>query len=82
MSVDRIEMIRAAAEKSQFKKKVQTKTRKVARNMRAGKKSKDSMDAFAEEFMYDDDRTTRRVIRDSGIVDTFSFTTKFDNEWN
>lgn len=82
MSTDRLDMIRAAAEKSQFKKKVQTKTRKVARNARAGRKSKDSMDAFDEEFMYDDDRATRRVIRESGITDTFAFTTRYDNEWN
>ena len=82
MSVDRLELIRQAAEKTQFKQKVQKKTRKVARNARAGRKSKDSMDAFDEAFMYDDERTTRRVIRESGIVDTFAFTTRFDNEWN
>lgn len=82
MSVDRLELIRQAAEKTQFKQKVQKKTRKVARNARSGRKSKDSMAAFDEEFMYDDERTTRRVIRESGIVDTFSYTTRFDNEWN
>lgn len=82
MSVDRLELIRQAAEKNQFKKKVQAKTRKVARKARAVRKSKDSVDAFDESFMYDDEKTTRRVIRDSGIIDTFAHTTKFDNDWN
>jgi len=82
MSVDRLDLIRRAAEKQQFKQKVQKKTRKATRNARAGRKSKDSMDAFDEAFMYDDERTTRRVIRDSGIVDTFAYTTRYDNEWH
>lgn len=81
-TVDRIDLIRRAAEKSQFKQKVQKKTRKVARNARAGRKSQDSTDAFDEAFMYDDERTVRRVFRDSGVIDNFTHTTRFDNDWN
>jgi hypothetical protein len=82
MSIDRLDMIRRAAEKSQFKKTVQKKTRKAVRNATAGRKSAISVDAFDESFMYDDEKAVRRVVKDSGIVDTFAYTTRFDNEWN
>ena len=84
-TIDRLALIRAAAEKAAvptFKQKVQKKTRKVARNARAGRKSKDSTDAFDEAFMYDDERTVRRVFKDSGVIDTFAHTTRYDNDWN
>lgn len=84
-TIDRLALIRAAAEKAAaptFKQKVQKKTRKVARNARAGRKSKDSTDAFDEAFMYDDERTVRRVFKESGVTDTFAHTTRYDNDWN
>jgi len=81
-NVDRIALIRQAAEKTAFKTKVQKKTRKVARNVRAARKVLDSMDAFDEAFMYDDEKTIRRVAKESGIDEIFAYTTKFDNQWN
>jgi hypothetical protein len=84
-TIDRLALIRAAAEKLSaptFKQKVQKKTRKIARNARAGRKSKESVDAFDEAAMYDDERAVRKIFKDSGVVDTFAHTTRYDNEWN
>ena len=81
-TVDRIALIRQAAEKTAFKTKVQKKTRKVARNVKAGRKALASVDAFDEAFMYDDEKTIRRVVKESGIDEIFAYTTKFDDQWN
>jgi hypothetical protein len=43
---DRLALIRAAAEKTTFKRKLQTKSKKLVRNRRAAKKSVDDTDSF------------------------------------
>jgi archaellum biogenesis ATPase FlaH len=79
---DRLALIRAAAEKTTFKRKLQTKSKKLVRNRRAAKKSVDDTDSFDESSMYDDDKAVRKIFEDSGVVDTFNYTTKLDNVWN
>ena len=85
---DRLAIIKAAADKMNakqakaFKTKVQTKGRKTARNATAGSRSEASVDAFDEAFMYDDDKATARVWRDSGVMDSYRDTIRYDNDWN
>jgi hypothetical protein len=80
MSIDRLELIRQAAEKYQFKTKLQAKTRKV--KVKRGRKAKAPVEAVDDGASYDDERTIRKVVHESGLVDTFAYTTRFDNEWN
>lgn len=85
---DRLALIKAAAEKMQakqakaFKTKVQAKGRKTVRNATAGSRSEASVDAFDESFMYDDEKATARVWRDSGVMDSYRDTIRYDNDWN
>jgi len=90
----RLAMIAAACRKVQgelpkhapatlaFKAKLQKKSRKTKKNATADKRSIKGLEAFEESFMYDDEKTIQRVWRDSGIVESYSNTTRFDNEWN
>ena len=80
MSIDRLELIRQAAEKYQFKTKLQAKTRKV--KAKRGRKAKAPAEVVDDGASFDDERTIRKVVSESGLVDTFAYTTRFDNEWN
>lgn len=55
-----------------------SKNRKLTRKLNEDKRLMRNMDAFTEESMYDNDLD---VARASGIIDTYSSTTNFDNEW-
>jgi len=85
---DRLALIKAAAEKLQakqakaFKTKVQAKGRKTVRNATEGTKSIKGLEAFEESFMYDNEKTVARVWRDSGVVDSYRDTIRYDNDWN
>lgn len=74
--VDRLEMIRKSAEKINFKKNLQNKSKKMLKNMNV----KDPTDT--PEMEYNFTYTEKAIARDSGISDTFYYTTKFDSEWN
>ena len=86
MSVDRLALIAAAAEKVQgragFKAKVQAKGRKVVKNATAGRRSEKLVEAFDESAMYDEEKAVRKIWSDSGVVDSYRDTVRYDNEWN
>lgn len=92
---DRLAIIKAAADKmsakqaksfttNTFVKKtaVKPKGRKAVRNAAAGSRSEDSVDAFDESFMYDDEKAIQRVWNDSGVTDSYRDTIRYDNDWN
>ena len=92
---DRLSMIKAAAEKLQIKQAqafpVNTfvkatakkpKGRKAVRNATAGSRSEESVEAFDESNMYDDEKAVQRIWNDSGVMDSYSNTTRYDTEWN
>lgn len=74
--VDRLEMIRRSAEKINFKKNLQNKSKKMLKN-RSVKEPTEQI-----EMEYNFSYTDKIIARDSGISDTFYYTTKFDSEWN
>jgi hypothetical protein len=76
------ELPKHAPATSAFKAKLQKKARKTKKNATESKKSIKGLEAFEESFMYDDEKTINRVWRDSGVVDSYANTTRFDNEWN
>ena len=85
-TVDRLALIAAAAEKVQgrntFKAKVQAKGRKAVKNATAGRRSEKLVEAFDESSMYDEEKAVRKIWNDSGVVDSYRDTVRFDNEWN
>ena len=76
VSVNRLDLIRSAAEKSQRKKnvalrkKLKAKSRKVMRNATEDTRSIKSLDAFDEKVMYSSDEEIRRYADGMGITDT------------
>jgi len=86
--VDRLSLIKQAAEKVQrrknvtFRKKLKAKSRKVRRNATEDTRSVQSLDAFDEKFMYSSDDEVRRFAEGSGITDAYAETVRFDEEWN
>ena len=82
--IDRMSIIKAAAEKVQFRKKVKAKSRKVRRKVRENEStlSSSSLDAFDERVMYSSDNEVRKFADTMGITDTYNETKRFDNEWN
>jgi len=88
VSVNRLDLIRSAAEKSQRKKnvalrkKLKAKSRKVMRNATEDTRSIKSLDAFDEKVMYSSDEEIRRYADGMGITDTYNETKRYDNEWN
>jgi hypothetical protein len=92
---ERLALIKAAADKLQAKqaKAFPTNTfvkatakkpkgRKAVRNATAGIRSEESVDSFDESNMYDDEKSIQRIWNDSGVMDSYSGTTRYDNEWN
>jgi hypothetical protein len=85
---DRMALIKAAAEKLQakqagaFKTKVQAKGRKTVKNATEGAKTIKGLEAFEEDFMYDNEKAIAKVWNDSGVVDSYRDTIRYDNEWN
>ena len=83
VAVDRMSMIKDAAEKKRFRSKVKAKSRKVRRKTtKAEVKSIRSVDAFDEEFMYSSDKENREYAELVGITDAYNETKRFDNDWN
>lgn len=88
VAVDRMSMIKAAAEKKQkgknvtFRKKLKAKGRKVRRNATEDTRSLRAMDAFDEKFMYSSDSEVKTFADSMGITDTYNETKRFDGEWN
>jgi len=88
VSVNRLDLIRSAAEKSQRKKnvalrkKLKAKSRKVMRNATEDTRSIKSLDAFDEKVMYSSEEEIRRYADGMGITDTYNETKRFDNDWN
>jgi len=86
--VDRMAMIKKAAEKKQkgknvtFRKKLKAKSRKVQRNATEDTRLLKSMDAFDEKVMYSSDEEVRQYADSMGITDTYNETKRFDEEWN
>ena len=80
--MDRLAMIKAAAQKvqeeSQFKAALTKKSKKVVKNATAGKKSKDSLDAFREKNMYMSEKQVYNTIKVSGILDTYNAMKGYD----
>ena len=88
VSVNRLDLIRSAAEKSQRKKnvalrkKLKAKSRKVMRNATEDTRSIKSLDAFDEKVMYSSKEEIRRYADGMGITDTYNETKRYDNDWN
>jgi len=88
MSIDRMAMIKKAAEKNQkgknvtLRKKLKAKSRKVMRNATEDERTMRSMDAFDERVMYSTDKEVRALADGIGITDAYNETVRFDNEWN
>jgi len=82
--IDRMSIIKAAAEKAQFRKKVKAKSRKVRRKVRENESTlnSSSLDAFDEQLMYLSDNEVRKYVDNMGITETYNETKRFDNEWN
>jgi len=86
--VDRLAMIKAAAEKKQkgknvtLRKKLKAKSRKVVRNATEDERTVRAMDAFDERVMYSSDNEVRALADGIGITDAYNETVRFDNEWN
>lgn len=82
--VDRLSMIQTAAKKVQFRKKVNSKSRKVRRKVKEKEStlSSSSLDAFDEQVMYLSDSEVRKYADNMGITETYNETKRFDNEWN
>lgn len=82
--VDRLSMIQTAAKKVQFRKKVNSKSRKVRRKVKEKEStlSSSSLEAFDEQVMYLSDNEVRKYADSMGITETYNETKRFDNEWN
>jgi hypothetical protein len=81
MSVDRLELIRKSAEKYNFKKNLQVKTKKLMKpaavaKMRKVDIPKDIETVDTEYFTYRE----RRIFSECGIGETYHLTTMFDSE--
>lgn len=83
---ERLAIIKAVADKVQGKtsaiKKTKAKGRKTVKNATEGERSIRGLEAFEESFMYDSERVAAKVWRDSGVVDSYANTIRYDNEWN
>ena len=88
VAVDRMSMIKKAAQKKQkgknvtFRKKLKAKSRKVQRNATEDTRSLHAVDAFDEKFMYSSDSEIKTFADSMGITDTYNETKRFDEEWN
>ena len=86
--IDRLDMIKKVAKKTQNKKnvtlrkKLKAKSRKVMRNATEDERTMQSMDAFDERFMFSSDKEIRKYADSMGITDTYKETIRFDEEWN
>ena len=85
---ERLALIKAAAEKLQVKQakafpvntfvKAATKTK----GRKVTSRSQESVEDTDESYMYDDEKAVQRIWNDSGVMDSYSGTTRYDNEWN
>jgi hypothetical protein len=88
VAVNRLDLIKSAAKKTQSKKnvtlrkKLKAKSRKVVRNATEDERTMRSMGAFDESFMFSSDKEIRKYADSMGITDTYKETKRFDEEWN
>ena len=86
--VDRLAMIKAAAEKVQkgknvtLRKKLKAKSRKAVRTATEDERVTQSVNAFDESVMYSSDNEVRALADGIGITDAYAETVRFDGEWN
>lgn len=88
--MDRIDIIRQAAEKVNkqiaFRRKMkaaQAAARAVAEKQFAKEeKALSRLDDRSTSGLYDTEKTIQKVIADSGIVEKYVETTRYDNDWN
>lgn len=85
---DRLALIKAAAEKLQAKQAkafpVNTFVKATATKKpgRKASRSQESIEDTDESFMYDDEKAVQRIWKDSGVMESYSNTTRYDSEWN
>ena len=86
---DRLALIKAAAEKLQAKQAkafpVNTYVKATAtkpKGRKVSSRSQESIEDTDESYMYDDEKAIQRVWKDSGTMDSYSQTVRYDNEWN
>ena len=82
VAVDRMSMIKGAAEKKRFRSKVKAKSRKVQRNATEDTRSLRAVDAFDEKLMYSSDSEIKTFADSMAITETYNETKRFDEEWN
>lgn len=75
---DRLELIAAAVQRVKYKESVGI-NRKPQKLTRTQPKVK-GLEAFEPDFMFDDKKTVRRIIDDSGIYDTYNSTTRYEQD--
>ena len=86
--VDRLAMIKAAAEKVQkgknvtLRKKLKAKSRKAVRTATEDERVTQQVNAFDESVMYSSDNEVRALADGIGITDAYAETVRFDGEWN
>ena len=86
--VDRLSLIKDAAEKVQknknvtLRKKLKTKSRKAVRQASEDSRVAGHLDAFDEKMMYSSDAEVREFADGAGITDAYAETVRFDEEWN
>lgn len=88
---ERLALIKAAADKLRVKQAkafpVNTFVKaavaaKKPKGRKASSRSQESIGDTDESYMYDDEKAIQRIWNDSGVMDSYSSTTRHDNEWN
>jgi hypothetical protein len=79
-SEDRLMIIKYAQEKINKRKKAAL--RKIIRAQKEGNRGYKAEAGDVDVYMTDTPEATRAIIENSGIMETFTETTKLDNQWN
>jgi hypothetical protein len=87
---ERLALIKAAADKLQAKQAkafpvntyVKAATAVKTTKSRKASRAQESVSDTDESYMYDDEKAIQRIWNDSGVMDSYSGTTRYDNEWN
>ena len=85
---DRLALIKAAADKLTAKQAkaftINTYVKPTAAKKpgRKASRAQESVTETDESHMYDDEKAIQRVWKDSGVMDSYSNTTRYDSEWN
>ena len=85
---DRLALIKAAADKLKlnqakaFPVNTYVKAAAAKKPGRKASRSQESVEDTDESYMYDDEKAIQRIWNDSGVMDSYSNTTRYDGEWN